>query len=270
MPNDTPTLDTTAALPSSTVTPVADAVVTARGVTLAYGPKVIQSDLSFDVRRGEIMVLMGGSGCGKSTVLRCLVGLLPPARGQVRYGDIDAYEAPAEQLAELHRRYGVMFQQGALWSSMTVGENVMLPMQEFTRLRRAEIELLARFKLALVGLDGSFDTEPSALSGGMRKRAAIARAMALDPQILYLDEPSAGLDPLASARLDELILGLRDSLGTTFVMVTHELDSIFAVADRGLFLDARTKTMIALDSPQALRDHGPADVQHFLRRGRQP
>ena len=161
-----------------------------------------------------------------------------------------------------------MFQAGALWSSMTVGENVMLPMREYRQMEEAEMEHLARFKLALVGLDGSFDAEPASLSGGMKKRAAIARAMALDPPMLYLDEPSAGLDPLTSARLDELILGLRDHLGTTVVMVTHELDSIFAVADRALFLDAKEKTMTALDSPRALLDHGPEPVREFLRRGR--
>jgi phospholipid/cholesterol/gamma-HCH transport system ATP-binding protein len=236
-------------------------------LTMAYGDKVVQRGLSFDVLRGEILVLMGGSGCGKSTLLRHLIGLQRPAAGHIRYGDIDIAQADDRQLDGLRRQFGVMFQAGALWSSMSVGENVMLPLREFTRLPKREIESLARFKLALVGLDGAFDASPAALSGGMKKRAAIARAMALDPPLLYLDEPSAGLDPLTSARLDELILNLRNHLGTAVVMVTHELDSIFAVADRALFLDAKEKTMIALDAPRALLEHGPDNVRLFMRRG---
>ena len=236
-------------------------------LTMAYGDKVVQQGLSFDVLPGEILVLMGGSGCGKSTLLRHLIGLQLPAAGHIRYGDIDLADADELQLDQLRRQFGVMFQAGALWSSMSVGENVMLPLREFTDLLPREIETLARFKLALVGLDDAFDTSPAALSGGMKKRAAIARAMALDPTLLYLDEPSAGLDPLTSARLDELILNLRDHLGSAVVMVTHELDSIFAVADRALFLDAKEKTMTALDTPRALLEHGPDTVRHFMRRG---
>lgn len=242
-------------------------LIQVRELTMAYGRKIIQRELNFDVRAGEILVLMGGSGCGKSTLLRHLIGLHRPARGSIRYGDVDLVDADDEALDQLRRRFGVMFQAGALWSSMTVGENVMLPLREFTRLDEAEIETVARFKLALVGLGGSFDASPADLSGGMKKRAAIARAMALDPPLLFLDEPSAGLDPLTSARLDELILNLRHHLGTTVVMVTHELDSIFAVADRALFLDAKEKTMIALDSPRALLAHGPEHVREFMRRG---
>jgi phospholipid/cholesterol/gamma-HCH transport system ATP-binding protein len=234
---------------------------------MAYGDKVVQRDLTFDVLPGEILVLMGGSGCGKSTLLRHLIGLQSPAAGHIRYGDIDIAEADDVQMDRLRRQFGVMFQAGALWSSMSVGENVMLPLREFTALPEREIDTLARFKLALVGLDGAFDASPAALSGGMKKRAAIARAMALDPPLLYLDEPSAGLDPLTSARLDELILNLRNHLGTAVVMVTHELDSIFAVADRALFLDAKEKTMIALDAPRALLEHGPDNVRLFMRRG---
>jgi len=242
----------------------------AEGLSLAVAGRVIQKDLNFEVQRGEILVLMGGSGCGKSTLMRHLIGLQMPAAGRVLYGDIDLAEADEAQLAALRRQFGVMFQAGALWSSMTVGENVMLPLREFTELDDEAAEQLARFKLALVGLDGAFDESPAALSGGMKKRAAIARAMALDPPLLFLDEPSAGLDPLTSARLDELILNLRDHLGTSIVLVTHELDSIFAVADRALFLDAKDKTMIALDAPRQLLETGPDTVRAFLRRKERP
>ena len=235
---------------------------------MAFGERVLQRDLSFEVRSGEVLVIMGGSGCGKSTLLRHLVGLQKPASGQVRYGKADPYDGDDAALARLRRQFGVMYQAGALWSSMSVGENVMLPMQMFTELNPADCQAKARAKLGLVGLADSFDAEPSALSGGMRKRAAIARALALEPPLLYLDEPSAGLDPPTAARLDDLILQLRHDLGTTVVMVTHELDSIFAVADRALFLDAESKTMTALDAPAALLAHGPEPVQNFLRRGR--
>ena len=183
------------------------------------------------------------------------------------YGDRDLYACDEATLAALRREFGVTFQAGALWSSMTVGENVMLPMQLFTDRDAQACELDARFKLALVGLGGSFEAEPAQLSGGMRKRAAIARALALDPPLLFLDEPSAGLDPLSSAHLDDLIRHLRDDLGTAVVMVSHELGSLFALADRILFLDAQTKTMTALGPPDELLHSGPPGVQAFLRRG---
>ena len=244
----------------------ADVLVRCEGVTMAFGDKVIQRDLRFDIRRGEVLVIVGGSGCGKSLLLRHLIGLQPPAKGRVLYGDRDLYDCDAATLAALRREFGVTFQAGALWSSMTVGENVMLPMQLFSDMAPAQCEQEARFRLALVGLGDSFDAEPAALSGGMRKRAAIARALALDPALLFLDEPSAGLDPLSSAHLDELILHLRNDLGTTLVMVSHELDSIFAVADRVLFLDAGTKTMTAIGPPRDLLDHGPEHVRDFLKR----
>jgi len=254
--------------PEATMATPHESLVRVQQLTMAFGANVIQRDLNFEVRPGEVLVIMGGSGCGKSTLLRHLIGLQVPAHGQVFYGQHDLYDCDDATLAQLRQRFGVMFQSGALWSSMTVGENVMLPMQLFTEFDDDECEQQARFKLALVGLGDSFDAEPSALSGGMRKRAAIARAMALDPTLLYLDEPSAGLDPLTSARLDDLILQLRHHLGTTVVMVSHELDSIFAIADRALFLDAQEKTMTALDAPRTLLEQGPTSVQDFLRRGR--
>ena len=219
------------------------ALLRAEDLMLAFGEHVVQRDLNFEVHAGEVFLIAGGSGCGKSTLLRHLVGLQAPAAGRVLHGGQDLNLSDEAALAALHRRFGVAFQGGALWSSMTVGDNVMLPLQLHSTLNAAEREQEARFKLALVGLDQSFDAEPAALSGGMKKRAAIARALALDPALLFLDEPSAGLDPLSAADLDALILRLRDDLGTTVVMVSHELESIFTVADRLLFLDAERKTM---------------------------
>jgi len=242
-------------------------LVQVRDLTMAFGDNVVQRDLSFDVLPGEVLAVAGGSGCGKSTLLRHLIGLQVPAKGQILYGEHDLYAAQPDVRRTLMQTFGVAFQAGALWSSMTVGENLMLPMQVFTEMSPQQCEQEARFKLALVGLAGSFDKEPAALSGGMKKRAAIARALALNPALLFLDEPSAGLDPLSSANLDELIMHLRDDLGTSVVMVSHELASIFALADRLLFLDAQTKTMTALGPPQTLLSDGPEGVQTFLRRG---
>lgn len=247
-----------------------EALVSVRGLEMRHQGQLIQRELSFRIHQGEVLVIVGASGSGKSALLRHLIGLQPPAAGQVLYGEHDLYEADAATLARLRRRFGVMFQAGALWSAMTVGENLMLPMRMFAKLPRAERERQARFKLALVGLDGAFDLEPAQLSGGMRKRAAIARALALDPQLLYLDEPGSGLDPLNAARLDELVLNLRHHLGTTVVMVTHAVDSVFAVADRMLYLDERQQTMTALGAPRALLRDGPEPVRDFLGRGRHP
>ena len=236
------------------------------GMTMAFGANVVQRNLDFEIRRREVLAIVGASGCGKSTLLRHLIGLATPAAGSVMYGEKDLHHCDDDTLATLRRQFGVMFQAGALWSSMTVGENLMLPLRLFTRLDRRARELSARFKLALVGLDGSFDLEPASLSGGMRKRAAIARALALDPELLYLDEPSSGLDPFSMARLDELMLNLKHHLGTTVVMVTHAIDSVFAIADRLLFLDEQEKTMTALDTPQTLAERGPQRVREFLHR----
>lgn len=242
-------------------------LVSAHGVTVAHGADVVLRDISFDIAPGEIFVIVGASGSGKSSLLRDLIGLQAPLAGQVLIAGQDLYLGDEDALAALRRRFGVMFQAGALWSAMSVGENLMLPLRLFTALPRRALEQRARLKLALVGLEDAFDLMPAQLSGGMRKRAALARALALDPALLFLDEPGSGLDPVNAARLDGLILQLREQLGTTVVLVTHEIDSVFAVADRVLFLDEVDKTMTALDSPRALLATGPARVREFLQRG---
>jgi len=239
-----------------------------RDVTLAFGPKVIQQNLSFDVRRGSIFAVMGGSGCGKSTVLKSMIGLLRPRSGTFRIAGEDYWAGTEERRTEIGRqRFGVLFQNAALWSAMTVGMNVALPMEMFTALEEPMIRRLVILKLALVGMEHAVDLLPAELSGGMRKRAGLARALALDPDVLFFDEPSAGLDPITSSRLDDLILNLRDGLGATIVIVSHELPSLFAIADDGVFLDADTKTAIAHGSPKVLRDTCPhPTVQSFMRR----
>lgn len=235
---------------------------------MAYGDFVVMRELSFDVRRGEVKVIMGGSGCGKSTLLKHLIGLEFSQEGAIYY-DGQRFDGTAAGCHAFCQNFGVLFQGGALWSSMTVAENVALPLEEYSGLSASEIREVVEFKLSLVGLAGAGDRYPSELSGGMRKRAGLARAIALDPQILFFDEPSAGLDPLSSRRLDELILQLRDALGATIVVVTHELASIFAIADRALFLDAESKTALCDANPSDLIDDPEANpkVRHFLRRG---
>jgi len=239
-----------------------------RDLTMAYGDFVIQRDLNFDINHGDVFIIMGGSGCGKSTLLRHLIGLMPPARGKVLYDGVSFWDATSEQQEQLKRTFGMSFQSGALWSSLTLGENIALPLGEYTSLEPAEISELVSFKLALVGLAGFEDFYPSEISGGMQKRAALARAMALDPEILFFDEPSAGLDPITSRRLDDLILELRDSLGATIVVVTHELASIFTIANNSVFLDPETRTMLATGDPKWLRSDSPEHkVREFLNRG---
>jgi len=244
------------------------AKISIRGLTMAYGSFVVMKDLSFDIQSRDIFVIMGGSGCGKSTLLRHLIGLREPAEGTVYYDGESFTEAGPEEREKLIRRFGVMYQSGALWSSLTLAENVALPLEEFTAMSPKAVRDLVSYKLALVGLSGYEDYYPSQVSGGMNKRAGIARAMALDPDILFLDEPGAGLDPLSSRRLDDLILRLRDSLGSTVVIVTHELASIFAIANNCVFLDTETRTLGAVGNPSELKDHSdnPA-VRHFLNRG---
>jgi len=236
-------------------------------LTLAYGDFVVQQDLNFAVAPGEIFVIMGGSGCGKTTLLRHMIGLQRPARGEVVYDGQTYWRADEDTREAIQRRFGVLFQGGALLSSMTLGENVALPLGEFTRLTSAEIADLVALKLSLVGLAGFEEFYPAELSGGMMKRAGLARAMALDPDILFLDEPSAGLDPVTSSRLDELILQLRESLGCTFVVVTHELPSIFTIADTAAFLDSEARTMTALGNPhRLLAESKEPRVRAFLTR----
>ncbi len=245
-----------------------EAHITVRDLTLAYGERVVLRDLDFTIARGKVFVLMGGSGCGKSTVLRALIGLLEPASGDVSYGTTSFTKAPPEERDRILRRAGVLYQSAALWSSMTLAENVGLPLGEYTELSPAEISEVASLKLALVGLRGFEDYYPSEISGGMQKRAGLARAIALDPDVLFLDEPSAGLDPVSSRLLDDLILELRDSLGATVVVVTHELPSIFTIADDSVFLDAETRTAIAGGSPKELLEHSTdPKVRRFLTRG---
>jgi phospholipid/cholesterol/gamma-HCH transport system ATP-binding protein len=237
-------------------------------LTLAYGDFVIQRDLSFRVRRGDVFVVMGPSGCGKSTLLRALVGLLAPARGRVLYEGRSFWEAEPEQRGRIMRHFGVLFQGGALWSSMTLAENVALPLDEHTDLSPREAREVASLKLALVGLAGFEDFYPAELSGGMRKRAGLARAMALDPHILFFDEPSAGLDPVSARLLDDLILELSASLGTTIVVVTHELASIFAIGNNSVYLDVETRTMRASGDPKRLlAESKDPTVRKFLTRG---
>ena len=241
-----------------------------RDLTMAYGSFVIQRDLSFTVNSGDIFIVMGGSGCGKSTLLRHLVGLKAPAKGKVFYDNVSFWDSESAGKEALMRRFGILYQSGALWSSMTLAENVALPLGEYTRLSPSQIKELVSLKLALVGLAGFGEFYPSEISGGMRKRAGLARAMALDPDILFFDEPSAGLDPISARRLDELILELRDSLGATVVVVTHELASIFAIGNNSVFLDAETRTMTAVGDPnKLLAESNDPKIRSFLTRGEQ-
>jgi phospholipid/cholesterol/gamma-HCH transport system ATP-binding protein len=248
-----------------------DAAITVRDLTMAYGSFVLMRGLDFTIRRGDVFVIMGGSGCGKSTLLRHLIGLNEPAQGQVFYGDENFTQADASERARILRRCGVLFQGGGLWSSMTLAENVGLPLEEYTELSSAQIREVASLKLSLVGLKGFEDFYPSEISGGMQKRAGLARAMALDPEVLFFDEPSAGLDPVSAKRLDDLILELRESLGATVVVVTHELASIFAIATNSLFLDVEKRTATAIGPPKELLEHSTdPNVLSFLTRGAEP
>ncbi|MGD9732952.1 MAG: ABC transporter ATP-binding protein [Desulfamplus sp.] len=253
-----------------------------KNLTMAYGTLVVQQNLNFTVNKGDIFIIMGGSGCGKSTLLKHLVGLQQPASGDVIYSvlskrsdleeksqkEINFWQASAEEQRLLMKNFGILYQSGALWSSMTLAENIALPLEAYTDLPLSQIMELASLKLALVGLAGFEDYYPSEISGGMRKRAGLARAMALDPDFLFFDEPSAGLDPVSARLLDDLILELRESFGSTIVVVTHELASIFAIGTNSVFLDPVTKTMIADGDPKELLEHSEDErVIKFLTRG---
>ncbi len=244
-----------------------NAVIQVRDLVMAYGERVIQREISFDVNAGDIFVIMGGSGCGKSSLLKHLLGLLEPAEGSITYGDTNFTTADPVTRQLLRRRWGITYQSGGLISAMTLAENVALPLEQYSDYSASEISEIVALKLALVGLDGFQSYMPSEISGGMRKRAALARAIALDPDILFFDEPSAGLDPISSRRLDDLILQLKESTGATVIMVTHELPSIFTIANNAIYLDADSKRMIETGDPNWMREHSEhAVVQQFLRR----
>ncbi len=245
-----------------------DPQIVVKGLDMGYGSFILMKNLNFTINRGDIFIIMGGSGCGKSTLLKILVGLKEPSRGQVLYGDVSYWDADPVEQERIMRRFGILYQSGALWSSMTLAENVALPLEQYTDLNRAQTRDMVSLKLALVGLAGFEEFYPSEISGGMRKRAGLARAMALDPDILFFDEPSAGLDPVSARLLDDLILELRESLGTTFVVVTHELASIFAIGNNSVFLDVDSRTMTASGDPKKLlAESTDPKVRMFLTRG---
>jgi len=241
--------------------------ITVIDLTMAYGEFVIQHDLNFTVNRGDIFIIMGGSGCGKTTLLKHMIGLNQPQKGEVYFGERSYWQSDEQEQADIKRQFGVMFQGGALWSSLTLGENVGLPLHEYTELTAPEIDNVVSFKLSLVGLAGYEEFYPAQLSGGMRKRASLARAIALDPAILFFDEPGSGLDPFNAKRLDDLILELRDSLGMTIIVVSHEPASILRIGSNSIFLDEEKRTMTAYGDPSVLIKSAEPKIRAFLNRG---
>jgi len=242
--------------------------MTVKDLDMGYGDFVVMRGLNFTVNRGDIFIIMGASGCGKSTLLKILIGLKEPSRGKVIYGDTSFWETNPSERERMMSRFGVLYQNGALWTSMTLEENIALPLQHYTKLNPGQIKEMVSLKLSLVGLAGFENYFPSELSGGMKKRAALARAMALDPDILFFDEPSAGLDPINGRLLDDLILELRASLGRTVIVVTHDLASIFAIGDNSIFLDVDRKTMTESGNPKKLlAESTNRTVRRFLTRG---
>ena len=245
-----------------------NAHIRVRNLTMKYGDKLIQKNLNFDVNRNDIFIIMGGSGCGKSTLLKHMIGLYQPAEGQVFVNDTSLWDETEARRQQMMRHFGVTYQAGAMISSLTLSENVGMPLELYTKLQPKEIAELARLKLSMVGLAGFENYYPSEISGGMLKRAALARAIALDPEILFFDEPSAGLDPVSARLLDDLILELRESMRATIVIVTHELASIFAIGTNAVFLDVDKKTMLTTGNPnELLMNCNNETVQMFLRRG---
>lgn len=244
------------------------AMIEVKNLTMGYGSYVLQQNANFVVNKGDIFIIMGGSGCGKSSMLRVLTGLLPPLGGDVFIDGVNIAKASAAQMEEIRKKSGILYQSGALFSSMTLAENIALPLQQYSNYSAAEIKELASLKLSLVGLAGFDDFYPSEISGGMKKRAGLARALALDPEIVYFDEPSAGLDPISSRNLDDLIIEINRSLGTTIVVVTHELASIFAISTNSIFLDSMTKSILAKGNPHDILKNPPnREVWEFLTRG---
>ena len=243
--------------------------ITVHDLTMAYGSFVVMRDLNFTINRGDIFIIMGGSGCGKSTLMKIMVGLKSPATGEVFYGDVNFWDAEPEDRDRIMKRAGILYQSGALWSSMTLAENVALPLEQYTDLNPAQIREVVSLKLSLVGLAGFEEFYPAEISGGMRKRAGLARAMAVDPDILFFDEPSAGLDPVSAKLLDDLIIEIKETFGSTVVVVTHELASIFAIGNNSVFLDPETRTMIASGDPKSLLEKcEDPKVRKFLTRGK--
>ena len=242
--------------------------IVVKGLDMGYGSFRLMRNLYFTINRGDVFIIMGGSGCGKSTLMKILIGLKEPLRGQIYYGNTSFWEAGQEEKEQVMRRFGVLYQSGALFSSMTLAENVALPLEQYTDMSKSQIRNMVSLKLSLVGLAGFKEFYPSEISGGMQKRAGLARAMALDPDILFFDEPSAGLDPISARLLDDLILELRASLGTTFVVVTHELASIFAIGNNSVYLDVDSRTMTASGDPKKLlAESTDPKVRSFLTRG---
>lgn len=244
------------------------AIIDVQDLSVGYGDYVLLHDATYHVNRGDVFIIMGGSGCGKSSMLRVLTGLISPLKGNIIIDGIDIAKADERDVQRIRKKSGILYQSGALFSSMTLAENIILPLQQYSDYSPQTIKELAGLKLALVGLKGFDDFYPSEISGGMKKRAGLARALALDPEIVYFDEPSAGLDPISSRNLDDLILEINQSLGTTIVVVTHELSSIFAIGNNSIFLDADTRTILAKGNPHELLKNPPNEkVYKFLTRG---
>lgn len=242
--------------------------ISVRDLTMAYGSNVVMRDLNFDIERGEIFAIIGGSGCGKSTLLRHMIGLKEPAKGDILYQGKSFFSSSPKERETLMRHFGVLYQSSALWSSLTLAENISMPLEEHTELSKSTIADIVNYKLSLVGLGGFEEYYPAEISGGMKKRAALARAMALDPEILFFDEPSAGLDPITSSRLDQLIVQISESMKTTVVLVTHELPSLLSIATNSVFLDVSTKTQAVVGDPKKLKeDCKLPQVREFLNRG---